>query len=135
MHCKALSSSGNTHGSSFTARARGPVRQSCLRRGNFCVKAAASAPVRPETEVVADVRKKISMVQLGCPKNTVDGKRFTSLAILRCRSLATFAARFTSTMSASCAPAVLASMPCPWCHVSLQIAAKASELFTRHKSR
>lgn len=135
MHCKGLSSSGHTHGSSFTARARGPVRQSCIRRGKFRVKAAASAPVRPESEVVADVRKKISMVQLGCPKNTVDGKRFTSLAILRCRSLATFAAHFTSTISVNCAPAVLASMPCLGCPVSLQIAAKASELFTRHESR
>ena len=77
MRCKAFTDGAHVQLCSGIVRARGSARRTGVGRSKVRAKAALSAPASHEINTVSDTRKKISMVQLGCPKNTVDGKRFT----------------------------------------------------------
>lgn len=77
MRCKAFTDGAHVQLCSSIMRARGSARRTGVGRSKVRAKAALSAPASHEINTVSDTRKKISMVQLGCPKNTVDGERFT----------------------------------------------------------
>ena len=77
MRCKAFTDGAHVQLCSGIVRARGSARRTGVERSKVRATAALSAPASHEINTVSDTRKKISMMQLGCPKNTVDGERFT----------------------------------------------------------